>query len=222
MAEGRDTYRIHDSADLVQLFRESPFQGQSPEKAKVLFLGIDANYSEKISDHPFFARIVEYHKDGVAFWQRHGRHHPFMLDEYPFKRNTGGLHYHRAFAKMKLTPDYAPHVSFVELLNVPTIGVSSGQEKTFWELFDPNHARWLDSIINDGSPRIVFLSNNVIRRMQKARKKWGLFSWIPDDTGHGLICRTGASEIHKIYHFSDGRVHSQLQEMRDLVDVFCW
>jgi hypothetical protein len=69
-----------------------------------------------------------------------------MLDEYPFKRNTGGLHYHRAFAKMKLTPDYAPHISFVELLNVPTIGVSSGQEKTFWELFDPDHARWLDSI----------------------------------------------------------------------------
>lgn len=207
--------------DLVRMFQKSPYQGQHPIRAIVIFLGIDANYSEEISNHPFFARIVEYHEDGVAFWRRTGRHHPFLLDEYPFKRNTGGVPYHRAFSAMNLSPEYAPYISFVELLAGPTIGNASGQEKTFWELFDISHARWLDSIFNDGSESVVFLSDNVIRKMQKIRQDRVIFSWIPDAAGHGPLCRIGATEVHKVFHFSDGRVYKQLRDMKNLIDAVC-
>ncbi len=223
MADKKVGYRIHDSEELIRLFSKSPYQGQAPEDARAIFLGIDANYSEEISGHPFFERIVEYHEDGVGFWKRHGRHHPFLLDNYPFKRNTGGVPYHRAFSAMKLTSEYAPYISFVELLAVPTIGTSSNQEKTFWKLFElnPDHAGWLDKVLNDGSKRVVFLSDKVIRRMRKIKKNRGVFSWIPEGDAHGLLCKLGNTEIHKVFHFSDGRVHKQLPEMKILIDSVC-
>jgi hypothetical protein len=84
-------YRIHDSEELCAIFTKKPYQGQSPDKAAVIVFGTDANYSPEISGHPFFKRIIEYHEDGVAFWQRRGVHHPFLLDEYPFHKGKGGV-----------------------------------------------------------------------------------------------------------------------------------
>jgi hypothetical protein len=214
-------YGIHPSEELVSLFKSSPFQGQCPEKAKVFFFGTDANYSEAISDHPFFQRILEYHRDGVAFWYRHGVHHPFLLDDYPFKRNTGGVPYHRSFSALKLSKEYAPFISFVELLDVPTLGNSSG-EKEFWNLFSPKHARYLDNLLQDGVNRLVFVSDNVIRRMRKIKKRWGLFSWVPDSDAHGLLCQLGDTAIYKVFHFSDGRVYKQIPEMRELITECCF
>jgi hypothetical protein len=110
-----NSYGIHSSDRLVALFRKSPFQGQHPEKARVIFCGTDANYSEEISCHPFFDRIIEYQENGVAFWGKYGKHHPFLLKGYPFKKNTGGVPYHTNFAALKLSLEYAPHISFIEL-----------------------------------------------------------------------------------------------------------
>jgi hypothetical protein len=212
-------YGIHPSEELVTLFKGSPFQGQWPEKAKVIFFGIDANYSEALSGHPFFQRIIEYHRDGVAFWQNHGVHHPFLLGEYPFKKNTGGVPYHRTFSALKLSKEYAPFMSFVELLDVPTIGNSSG-EKEFWNLFSPQHAIRLDTLLQSGSKRLVFVSDSVIRRMRKIKKRWQIFSWITETDEHGLICQLGNTAIHKVFHFSDGRVYKQIPEMQKLIDGF--
>ena len=39
---------------MVELFNKKPFQGQAPEKASIVFLSSDANYSPEISKHPFF------------------------------------------------------------------------------------------------------------------------------------------------------------------------
>ncbi|APG27067.1 hypothetical protein A7E78_03990 [Syntrophotalea acetylenivorans] len=203
------------------MFKGSPHQGQKPELAKILFFGSDANYSAALSDHPFFHRIIEYHRDGVAFWQRYDRHHPFLLDEYPFKKNTGGVPYHRSFAALNLSSKYAPFISFVELLDVPTIGNSSG-EKEFWNLFSPEHAKRLDTLLQCGSRRIIFLSDNVIRRMRKIKKRWGLFSWVPDSDAHGLLCKLGDTAIHKVFHFSDGRVYKHIPEMRKLIVDYCF
>ena len=63
---------------------------------------------------------MEYHEDGVAFWLRHGVHHPFLLPEY----RGDGRRYHRTFSRIGFTPRHAELVSFVELLHVPSVGRS--------------------------------------------------------------------------------------------------
>ena len=118
-------YGRHLSSELCKLFRSKPYQGADPASASIIFLGFDANYSEEISDTPFFERILEYHNDGVCFWQRYGVHHPFLLDEYPLNRTKGGVPYHRNFSKLELSADYADQISFVELLDIPTIGTTT-------------------------------------------------------------------------------------------------
>ncbi len=117
-------YRKHHSAELNTLFKAKPYQGQDPEKAKVIILGTDANYSEEISYHQFFEYILEYHVDGVKFWKEYNVHHPFLLENYPFNKTGGGVPYHRNFSKLGYNSDYAEIFSFVELLDIPTIGMT--------------------------------------------------------------------------------------------------
>jgi hypothetical protein len=214
-------YGLHPSEELVALFREAPFQGQHPCKAKVIFFGVDANYSESLWGHPFFRWIKVYQQNGIAFWEAQGKHHPFLLDEYPFKKNTGGVPYHRNFSALKLPKEYAKYISFVELLDVPTMGNSSNEDKIFWSLFNPDHAAWLDSIVADGSGRLVFLSDGVIRKMREIKRKWGIFDWIPRSDEQGLLCEIGSTQVHKVFHFSDGRIYKQIPGMRELICNFC-
>ena len=64
-------YGVHPSEQLRELFdaQAFPHHGQDPEKARVIIVGLDANYSPEISVAPtFFERIIEYYKDGVQFW----------------------------------------------------------------------------------------------------------------------------------------------------------
>lgn len=68
-------YGPHPSPELRDYFNRKPYQGADPASALILFLGLDANYSEAISESPFFERILEYHQDGVAFWRQYGVHH---------------------------------------------------------------------------------------------------------------------------------------------------
>ena len=139
-------YGLHPSKDLIALFKSKPFQGQDPSMAKVIFLGSDANYSKEISEHDFFRYILEYHKDGVAFWKKYGVHHPFLLDSYPFNKNRGGVPYHRNFCKLGLTSKNAEHVSFIELLNIPTTGNMTAGTSTFLELINIDHLHWIESM----------------------------------------------------------------------------
>jgi hypothetical protein len=111
-------YSSHPSKRLNDLFENKPFQGQEPERAKILFIGLDANYASNIESCEIFEKIQEYHSDGVAFWQMHGVHHPFLLPEY----SGDGRKYHRNFARIGFTPNDAELISFVELLHVPTVG----------------------------------------------------------------------------------------------------
>lgn len=213
-------YGLHPSKELVTLFRKAPFQGTHPRDSKIIFFGIDANYSELFVGHPFFRKIIEYQRDAGVFWRTHGRHHPFLLEEYPFKKNTGGVPYHRNFAKLKLSAKYAWYISFTELLDVPTTGNST--DKGFWELFNPDHAAWIDSILSEGTRKIVFLPNDVIKKMRKIKKKWDHFTWLPnEDVAQGKLCSIRDTEIYKISHFSAWQIHSQISEIRKLIDVFC-
>lgn len=107
------SYDIHPSAELRELFSSMPipYQGQDPAQARIIFVGLDANYSADIFAYENMRdRILEYHQDGVEFWKRHDTHHPFLLDEYPLKKNRGGVPYHRKFQTMGLT---AKHAEFI-------------------------------------------------------------------------------------------------------------
>lgn len=90
-------FGLHPSEELVRLFREKPYQGQDPQKASVIFLSSDANYSPEISEHRFFNYILEYHQDGVTFWMRHGCHHPFMLPDYPLHKGCRPVNCHECY-----------------------------------------------------------------------------------------------------------------------------
>jgi len=216
-------YGMHPSQRLVSLFKVKPYQGQDPEQASVIFVGRDANYSEAISDHPFFDRIIEYHEDGVGFWQRHGVHHPFLLPSYPFDRVRGGVKYHATFAKMGLGSEVAPLTSFVELLDVPTIGVTgAGEEGVFESLLSDRHLERLESLILGGSERIVFISPSVRNDMWRYGKRYGRFRWLKDfrqfmpDTGRPILV-FGNTKVYLTYHFSEGRVHAQLPAMARII-----
>jgi hypothetical protein len=71
----------HDCDNLKTIFVDKPFQGQHPDKARVLIVGQDANYPRNISKE-LCRYILEYHEDGVRFWRKYGVHHPFLLPDF--------------------------------------------------------------------------------------------------------------------------------------------
>jgi len=215
-------YGIHPSVELCELFSQMaiPYQGQEPGLAKVIFVGLDANYSAEVFAHDKFrSRILEYHENGVEFWEHYGTHHPFLLDEYPLKKNRGGVPYHRKFKTMGLSSQYAKHISFVELLDIPTVG--STVKKRFWELFNPEHAKRLDVIFNSGEKRLVLLPGSVIRNMQYAKLHYGVFSWMPATTEWGKFHQIGETEFHKVRHFSSSITTGELKFMGRLIQTHC-
>ena len=115
-------YHIHPSCRLIDLFVAKPYQGVSPDKAKFLFVGLDANYNSSIESNPIFSKIREYHEDGAQFWRQYGVHHPFLLPRY----RGDGKKFHQRFSKIGFTKDQANDVSFAELIDVPTTGRSVG------------------------------------------------------------------------------------------------
>jgi len=165
-------YGIHPSKELLQLFKERSFQGQQPEKAKVLILGNDANYSPEISEDPFFQNILDYHSDGVGFWKKTSVHHPFLLPTYPFPKNAGGVPYHRKFSKMGFTSNYAEKFSFIELLNVPTTGNTGSNKAKFYDLMDIEHLEWLEDLIFSGSKKLVLLNKTLSTEITKISKDY--------------------------------------------------
>ena len=75
-------YLLHPSEPLRTAFTVRPYQGEAPENATFLFVGLDANYAADVADSPIFPELLAYLSDGVAFWQRTGVHHPFLLPGY--------------------------------------------------------------------------------------------------------------------------------------------
>jgi hypothetical protein len=197
-----------------------PYQGQDPKLATVLFVGLDANYSAEVfATEAFRERILEYHRDGVKFWKHHKIHHPFLLDEYPLKKNRGGVPYHRKFQAMGLSPEYANFISFVELLDVPTVG--STAKKKFWELFNLEHAKELDRIFTSGEKRLILMPGSVIRNMEYAKTQYGVFSWMPETIGWGNFHQIGDTEFHKVRHFSSSITTGELKFIGRLIEAHC-
>ena len=197
-------YQSHPSAEMSELFRAQPFQGARPERAEFVFVGLDANYAPDLESSPAFRRVVEYHEDGVAFWRRHGVHHPFLLAAY----RGDGRRYHRNFARIGFTPEDASRVSFIELLHVPTTGRSRLTARDL----DAGHLAALDALIRAGAPRHVFLSAGVARLMRRS----GRFNWLPRILPSGevlpVLHRHESTVVHLHLHFSN---YGKFQERMD-------
>lgn len=217
-------YDVHPSTELVRLFGAKPFQGQDPSKAKILILGNDANYSPEISEHAFFQRILEYHSDGILFWQKHEKHHPFMLNEYPFDKRRGGVPYHLNFSKMGFSSEYAEYFSFVELLNMPTIGNTGDNKERFFELLDRNHLNWIEDLILGGQKKFVIVNQtlvNLIKQIQERLDVFGRLGRILDGKeAPSIILENENVVLFNGYSFSHSVTNAYLDNLRSKIQVF--
>jgi hypothetical protein len=130
----------HPSKKLQQIFSQRPFQLQEPEKAKIIFLGLDANLDKNIEKcDSFFNDFLEYLNDGVTYWKSNGCHTPMLKSTY-----TGaGKRFHKQFCKLKFTPNNAGDICFIELLNYCTYGKSTGKnKKSFMEMLLNNENKY--------------------------------------------------------------------------------
>ena len=218
-------YGMHPSQELLKCFRERPYQGQLPEKAKVLILGNDANYDLNISTHLFFRYIVEYHKDSVAFWKKYATHHPFLLPDYPFSRNQGGVPYHAKFRKLGFDDTFSEYISFIELLNLPTTGNTGSNTEEFFNLMDKNHLLWIDDLIFDRNQKFVLINQTLAKRINQIMKRFGapkrLASVVCDmKLFEKKVCPNG-SVIYNGYSFSaaisDAYLKNLALEMRSFI-----
>ena len=148
----------HPSEQLQAIFSERPFQIQEPEKARIIFLGLDANYAEDLEqDHKLFQEFLGYMKDGVHYWKTEGIHTPMLKDYY----RGGGKTYHRNFKKLGFTSDNAQDICFLELLNMCTFG-NSTETSTGRALFsrflnspdNRSHLQRIAKLANDESKQI--------------------------------------------------------------------
>lgn len=208
-------FKKHTSNELVQLFNKKPYQGQSPEKACVIFLSSDANYSPEITEHKFFNYILEYQADGVLFWEKHGCHHPFLLEAYPFNKNKDGVPFHRNFSKIGLNSEYADKVCFLELLDVPTIGNKSENKEAFYDLVSPSHLQYIENLIQGEGNKLFFVSSGVLQDMLKLKKKHNVFRWlnVEQDKTKQYTKKINNNKIKEIYHFSAYQIHRQVEEI---------
>ena len=188
MMEEHENFGRHPSKRLQKAFKERPFQMQVPEKAKIILLGLDANWDYNIDDDKvFFNEVLVYLSDGVKYWKDNGIHSPLLKDSY----KKSGKRYHQRFKKLGLTSKYAEDICFLELLNVCTYG-SSREENDKIELENmimgkenKNHLAQIRELAKMG--KMIYLSASVIKINKKL--KLGLFD-------------TNSKNIKKHLHFS--------------------
>ncbi|MEO5328180.1 MAG: hypothetical protein H7829_08035 [Magnetococcus sp. THC-1_WYH] len=227
-------YGKHPSQELNRIFEEKPYQGQNPKFASILIVGRDANYLEEIMDEklfdkitkrPFFHEILKYHDDGVAFWKGNGKHHPFLLPGYPLNRTGGGVPYHRNFAKMGLGSSFADKISFVELLNIPTTGITGKNVNKFFEMLDLHHLQELEDIFLNSGKKTVFISPKILEVLKRIHLNHGIFSWLfPINNeldkmdGLPVVYKKGDMVMVRACNFSYGGIHKQLDDIKRIIE----
>jgi len=212
-------FGIHPSDELVQLFREKPYQGQNPYNAKIIFLSSDANYSPEISNNPFFDYILEYQNNGIEFWEKHECHHPFLLPDYPFDKRKNGRPFHKNFSELGLTKDMGKDISFIELLDIPTVGNKSQNISLFYNLITEKHMKNIDELILNTNGKLIFVSQGVLKNLfniKKTKKQYNVLNWL-DFNPSSKQCYSqfiSGNEIHEIYHFSSPQIHNQISKIK--------
>jgi hypothetical protein len=185
-------YIPHPSERLLNHFHDSPWQGNDPMKAAFLFVGLHANFDADIDNQ--FPAIFDYLDDGLGWWRRERVHHPFRLPGY----QGPGRRYHEKFAEIGFTPEQAEYVSFVELLNIPTI-----EANLVVADLCPDYLSKLNDIFNTGTARYIFLSPGVKDLMMQS----GQFPWLQQnavrmDGDLTLLREQNGQTIYQMYNFA--------------------
>ena len=227
----------HDSVELNELFNLRPFQGQHPSRSRVIFFGRDANYPSDIKNNETrpgcFDLLRQYHEDGVGFWQNlygnnpEQKHHPFLIC---MRDRDPGFRYHQVFSEMNLGSHCANHISFVELLNVPTMGnPKDDPNNEFGNLLQQSQdhlARLLQQMSSCDFRRVVFIPNSAIVKMNGITVAPFFYQQIfmRNETLRTncpkLIFRYRNIDVYKCYHFSDPRGPGQLKNMKGIIDDY--
>lgn len=168
-----DVFGLHCSAKLNEAYRKKYWQGQNPIHSKVIFLGLDANWDRSIETNNtgIFEEILEYLEDGVSYWKRKGFHHPFLSPTY---NRQDGFIYHSRFRKSGITSEYADEISFIELLNIPTYGMSSKSPALYNKMINVDYLKEINSIIFNATPKIVFMPKSVYEKIRSIKNKMKL------------------------------------------------
>ena len=123
----------HPSKILQEVFSERPFQIQEPEKAKIIFLGLDANLDKNIEQNElFFNEMIGYFRDGINYWKSNRIHTPMLKDTY----KGGGKRYHKQFCKLGFSSKNAEDICFLELLNICTYGRTTENINIFMDMLN--------------------------------------------------------------------------------------
>ena len=218
-------YGPHPNPHLQKMFREKPWQGQKPEEADIIFLALDANYSPCVD----IELIRPYHTVGVEFWENNKQehHHPFLTDQYT---GSDGKKFHETFAMMGLDSSFAKYISFVELLDYPTVGSRSDANVTY----NLKHLQLIDRIIRKAKITFILSSptnpSGVYHEMLRIKRNYhDIFKWVPDSLKDAarvppLLYENEFSRIYKPYHFScSGEQYTelvtrQLPEMKKIIE----
>jgi len=164
----------HPSEKLQQAFSKKPFQIQEPEKAKIIFLGLDANWDKYIEKKQplFFNETLEYLKDGIKYWKANCIHTPMLKETY----KGDGKRYHTQFRKLGFSCREAEYICFLELLSICTYGSSTKNEKKFMEMvMSPENKEHLERIRKIFKlENIICISKGVERIIKENRDKLGI------------------------------------------------
>jgi hypothetical protein len=225
--EHNSIFGIHPSMKLQDLYKSRYWQGQSPDKAKVIFLGLDANWDKDIENNEAFNKIVEYLQDGVSFWERYGVHHPFLLPEY---KKKSGYRYHKGFAKLGIDKMHASEVSFVELINKPTYGTSTKEKNEYMSLINADYIKELNDKIFDNRRKIVFLSKSLyddILRVKKITNSIDIFNFgLPIEKNRQCMNRIlnihniGETFVFVCTHFSAAIKNDHISDIGIIIKSF--
>lgn len=212
-------FLIHPSQKLHQLYQARNFQGANPEDATILFVGRDPNWAANIDTFPVFEKVTEYLSDGTTFWKKYGIHHPFLLPEY----KGDGKRYHRIFSKIGLTPEYADKVSFVELIGLPTTGMSMKNSKQYYSYLvseeNSSHLVELDRILSQ-TDKLIFIAWGLLKDLSFINQSTGLFRRFAemDTSGFDIRSLNQSGNIHIHRHFSDAISNDTIGQMSHAIN----
>ena len=140
---------------------KKPFQGAHPSEARFVFFGLDANFDEYIDNKPYLEEVLRYLDDGVTYWRNEGVHHPFLSSK--IKYTGSGKKYHERFSKIGFKQNHAEHISFIELLDIPTFGTSNFE---YSDLND-NHINKIIEWVFYGKSEYIFIPSSVAKLLKK-------------------------------------------------------
>ncbi len=134
-------YGEHLDADAIRKAGFNGYQGKKPDDARVLVLGLDANWPCGMLDPPniaFWEEVKLFLGNPVDYWKKSKGtpkypatcfdpiHHPLISmprEKLGGKWSEYGTKYHHTFnTKLQLSACYADCLTFVEMLVLPTYG----------------------------------------------------------------------------------------------------